>query len=612
MKGKKLFLIALVVATLLAATAGAGWSWAQALQSRSAASRPVGTAFTYQGRMTDGDSPADGRYDLRFQLWDAGSGGNPVGSPVDFDDYPISDGLFSDLLDFEAGAFNGDGRWLEVGIRPWNSAAHYEILTPRQQLTAAPYALFAKTIYRQTVVVKPAGAPAENGISLIGALAAITDASADKPYLLKLEPGFYDVGNLSLVMKEYVDIEGSGMDATVIMGTGSSSAADGTVWGADHAELRFLTVRNDGDSADWATAIYLYDTSPRITDVQALALKAGSAIGVRIEGAHPTLTRVTAVADGTDLASGVYTLAFSHPTLQEVTGSGRGASLSYGLYHEDSYPTLRDVTAFGRGTTKAYGVYNLRCMLAMVMDGVRAYAYDGEQTYGLYNDEDSNPAMDDIFAYASSPSGDSGYGIYNKSSSPTMDNVVATAENADNNHGLFNNDSSPVVNGLVATASGGSIAQGVTNWDCPKLTITNLVATASDGTSSSNGLANVDSTVMVNNSTITARGAGMYPNAAVKNVQSSCHLNNSTLDASGGSLSIGIDLLADTANYRVHVNNSQISVPLAFPTLRTDDEFTIRIGASQLAGGDIDNQGGDLKCAGVYDEAFDFYASTCP
>jgi hypothetical protein len=34
-----------------------------------------GTAFTYQGRLFDAGNPANGKYDLRFNLWDALSGG---------------------------------------------------------------------------------------------------------------------------------------------------------------------------------------------------------------------------------------------------------------------------------------------------------------------------------------------------------------------------------------------------------------------------------------------------------------------------------------------------------------------------------------------------------
>jgi hypothetical protein len=174
-----------------------------------------------------------------------------------------------------------------------------------------------------------------------------------------------------------------------------------------------------------------------------------------------------------------------------------------------------------------------------------------------------------------------------------------------------NDNSSPVVDRLTATASGGSFAQAVTNRNASRLTMSNVVATASDGTSGNYGLVNQDSTVTVNGSTLTASGTS-DANAAVKNYQSSCYFNNSLLDASGVSSGAGIDLSADTDAYRLYLNNSQITVPLAYPTLRTDDEFTIRIGASLLSGGDIDNQGGSLKCAGVYDEAYDFYDNTCP
>ena len=37
------------------------------------------TAFTYQGRLSDGGLPANGAYDLRFALFDAASDGNQIG-----------------------------------------------------------------------------------------------------------------------------------------------------------------------------------------------------------------------------------------------------------------------------------------------------------------------------------------------------------------------------------------------------------------------------------------------------------------------------------------------------------------------------------------------------
>src|SRR5439155_21224007 len=42
------------------------------------------TSFTYQGRLTDGGTPANNNYDLQFTLWDAASGGTrqPQPAPV--------------------------------------------------------------------------------------------------------------------------------------------------------------------------------------------------------------------------------------------------------------------------------------------------------------------------------------------------------------------------------------------------------------------------------------------------------------------------------------------------------------------------------------------------
>ena len=45
-------------------------------------------------------------------------------------------------LDFGAGAFNGDARWLEIGVRT-NGIGAFTELTPRQEVPLMPYALYA-------------------------------------------------------------------------------------------------------------------------------------------------------------------------------------------------------------------------------------------------------------------------------------------------------------------------------------------------------------------------------------------------------------------------------------------------------------------------------------
>jgi hypothetical protein len=40
------------------------------------------TAFSYQGRLTDGGNPANGAYQMQFKLFDALAAGNQVGGTI--------------------------------------------------------------------------------------------------------------------------------------------------------------------------------------------------------------------------------------------------------------------------------------------------------------------------------------------------------------------------------------------------------------------------------------------------------------------------------------------------------------------------------------------------
>lgn len=102
----------------------------------------VGTGFTYQGRLRDNAQAANGTYDFTFTLYDAASLGNVAGSTQVVNDLNVSGGLFTTTLDFGA-VFDGKALWLEIGVRPGNSNGGYTPLTPRQALTATPYALYA-------------------------------------------------------------------------------------------------------------------------------------------------------------------------------------------------------------------------------------------------------------------------------------------------------------------------------------------------------------------------------------------------------------------------------------------------------------------------------------
>ena len=104
----------------------------------------LSAGFTYQGRLTDNESPANGAYDMRFTLHSASSGANTqVGGTIQIASVIVTNGLLREELDFGASPFDGEDRWLEIGVRPGGSTNAFTVLDPRQRLSPSPYALFA-------------------------------------------------------------------------------------------------------------------------------------------------------------------------------------------------------------------------------------------------------------------------------------------------------------------------------------------------------------------------------------------------------------------------------------------------------------------------------------
>lgn len=102
---------------------------------------PLGTSFTYQGKLEQSGALVNGSADFQFRMFDAaGAGAVQIGSMQSLFDVLVTDGLFTVNLDFGPSAFNGDARWLEIAVRRLDSDP-FTTLSPRQPLTAAPYAL---------------------------------------------------------------------------------------------------------------------------------------------------------------------------------------------------------------------------------------------------------------------------------------------------------------------------------------------------------------------------------------------------------------------------------------------------------------------------------------
>jgi len=104
-----------------------------------------GTAFTYQGRLTDNGNPASGNYDMQFKLYDTATVGTGFqqGTTITNSTVQVTSGGFTVQLDFGvcATCFNGNARFLETSVRLSGSPNAYTVLMPRQPITSAPYTI---------------------------------------------------------------------------------------------------------------------------------------------------------------------------------------------------------------------------------------------------------------------------------------------------------------------------------------------------------------------------------------------------------------------------------------------------------------------------------------
>jgi len=135
MKGNRIAHTALATAFLMVLLAGLALA-------QDPAGTPLGTAFTYQGQLKSDDAPHTGTCDIKFGLFDVSTGGTAI-STLTKTNVPVYEGYFTVQLDYGSGQFAGDKRWLEMSVRCPAGSGSYTLLSPRQEVTASPYALHA-------------------------------------------------------------------------------------------------------------------------------------------------------------------------------------------------------------------------------------------------------------------------------------------------------------------------------------------------------------------------------------------------------------------------------------------------------------------------------------
>jgi hypothetical protein len=249
----------------------------------------------------------------------------------------------------------------------------------------------------RTIVVSSTGTPTENGTALLTAMDTISNSnpSVNNPWLLKLEPGNYDMGSKALVLKPYVDLEGSGEGTTVISSTiesGGSSITNGTLMMASNTEARFLKIVNGGTGSSFRTAIYTGDSS--VTNVRVT---------------HVTTDFYGSVTVGQGLYAGGSTV-----TVQDSTINGAGAIAS-GVFVTNGKVTIRNSIVTAPSGNAGYAIYNRNATVIIENNNLSTTAnITGSSAYAVISNN-GTVTINNSTLSASTVS-NLGYGVFNTSS----------------------------------------------------------------------------------------------------------------------------------------------------------------------------------------------------
>jgi hypothetical protein len=301
----------------------------------STGSPQVGTAFTYQGRLTDAGSPPSGAYDFEFQLFTLAVGG--TGSNVQtLGDVAVTNGLFTVALDFGP-AFTGSQRWLEVRVRPGASIGAYTALSPRQELTPTPNALWSASAAAVTGIVGVANGGTGSATQNFVDLTTAQTVGGDKTLTGNLDVGA-STATTGNIMK--------GPDLFI-----HNFGALNTFIGANAGNL---TMTGSGNTASGATALSLNATGSNNTASGVAALQSNTTAGGNVAigvGALQTQSFDNSGIpwESANTAVGFQTLQSNQPTYVFGSGYSGSRNTAIGSNGLQSNTTGRANTASGHG-----------------------------------------------------------------------------------------------------------------------------------------------------------------------------------------------------------------------------------------------------------------------
>lgn len=275
----------------------------------------------------------------------------------------------------------------------------------------------------RTVVVSPDGTPTQNGTALLSAMNTISNASpsAANPWLLKLEPGIYDMGSNALALKPYVDLEGSGEGTTLISSTVASSnfpPAQGTLVMASNTEARFVKITNSGTST-YSTAILVGSSvsNAKVTHVTTTVAGSGWSYGLVNDGGKLSVQDSTLSATGSTDSAGIHNNGSTASlTVENSTLSSSGGSYSHGLLNVSGTVIIQNSSLSSTSSAGTYGLYTSSGTITVQNSNLSSVNNNGTAD-GIYTEANS---VVTIQGSALSGAGFNGNGFYNTNSNSTI------------------------------------------------------------------------------------------------------------------------------------------------------------------------------------------------
>src|SRR6185369_6416691 len=226
-------------------------------------------------------------------------------------------------------------------------------------------------------------------------------------WLIKLEPGIYNVGTTPVVLQDYVDIEGSGLIESHIQGAFDPTPLllGGLVRGANNSELRNLTISCVSNATTTSCqALSLDHASPRLSQMRILVQGTGTANhwGIRMLDSAPVLDDVDIQVTTTGAHN--YGIVYTGQSAVNVLRSkivARNASvenLAIVLRDAHTLSSMRDSTLTANGGGNAFGIAYISSSTtdSLVLDNVLISAQGASLKgagIGLYSGSLGSPTV---------------------------------------------------------------------------------------------------------------------------------------------------------------------------------------------------------------------------